>query len=74
MQELVYQKQRTTYKDVANELIEQLKQNSEMKELTGLADFSDHEDGDEEDSSAELPNGKSPTKRGKQGDSASKRS
>ena len=48
VQELVYQKQRTTYKDVANELIEQLKRSNEMKELTGLGEFSEREDNDEE--------------------------
>lgn len=48
MQELVYQRQRTTYKDVANELIDQLKKNSEMQELAGLNEVSSDEDEDDD--------------------------
>ena len=46
---MVSKRQRTTYKDVANDLIEELKKNNEMKEL-GLEDFSEKEDGEEEPS------------------------
>mgnify|MGYP001343443809 CR=1 FL=1 len=49
MKDLVSKRQRTTYKDVANDLIEELKKNNEMKEL-GLEDFSEKEDGEEEPS------------------------
>lgn len=59
VQELVYRKQRTTYKDVANELIEQLRKNNDpsiAQEFASLkGDFSD-DDEDElggEDSSYE---------------------
>lgn len=58
VQELVYQKQKTTYKDVANELIEQLKRSNEMKDLTGLGDLSGVEDNDEESEQEAKPNQK----------------
>jgi hypothetical protein len=58
VQELVQKRQKTTYKDVANELIEQLKKNSEMQEMTGFNE--EISDDEEEESSVET---KSPSKR-----------
>lgn len=62
----MYRKQKTTYKDVANELIEQLrKNNSDMNELDGLRDLSDYEiDSHEESSDDDIksPEGKLTTK------------
>lgn len=53
VQELVFKKQSTTYKDVANELIKQLRENKKkMQEITGLDESSDGED---EDFSEESP-------------------
>ena len=47
VQNLVYQKQKTTYKDVANELINQLRNNADMKNLIGIGDIDDGDDNDE---------------------------
>ena len=62
VQELVYKKQSTTYKDVANELIKQLRESKKNKEeLCGL----DCSDSDDEDLSEESP----PRKKGEDSNS-----
>lgn len=58
VQELVEKKQKTTYKDVANELIKQLRENKKNKdELSGL-DGDESSDVDDEYMSDESPNKK----------------
>ena len=50
---MVSQRQKTTYKDVANELIDQLRRNNDMSDLAGLNDELSEGEEDEEDSSIE---------------------
>ena len=60
VQELVYQKETTTYKDVANELIKQLRENKKKnQDQVGLDDLSDNDMCDDDEMSDESPNKKS---------------
>eukprot|EP00347_Sterkiella_histriomuscorum_P000159 403376946 len=59
VQELVFKNQHTTYKDVANELIKQLREKKQNKEA-GVDDLIDGDSGDDEDISEDAsPNKKS---------------
>lgn len=60
VQELVNAKQKTTYKDVANELIEQLRKTGDTKEYAFNDEVSENEEDQEDESSVDM---KSPGKK-----------